>query len=106
MVSYRFENVFLKSAVLIKLPISYFGFIFLRLSNEFLWTNPSFLFKEASFEDSFVEVCILLLYCFVIVGKTSIQQPSHFSKTGFLRRSLILRLNLSAKTAPYEIFLE
>ena len=34
------------------------------------------------------------------------QFPSPFSKTGLLRRSLIGRLNLSAKTAPTEVFLE
>ena len=53
-----------------------------------------------------MEECIPLLYCFDIAGKTSIQLPSHFSKTGLLRRSLIVRLNLSAKRAPNELFLE
>ena len=45
-------------------------------------------------------------YCFVIMGMTSIQLPSPFSKTGRLRRSLIVLLKRSAKTAPYELFLE
>ena len=49
---------------------------------------------------------ILLLHCFVFVGKTSIRLASPFSKTGLLSRSLIVRLKRSAKTAPYELFLE
>ena len=68
--------------------------------------NPSFFFKEASFGDSFVDEWILLLYCFVIVGNISIQLASPRSKTIFLSRSLIVRLNLSAKTAPFELFLD
>ena len=40
------------------------------------------------------------------MGKTSIELPSHFSKTGFLSRSLIFLSNLSAKTAPKVVFLE
>ena len=61
---------------------------------------------EASLRDSLVEVCTRLLNCFVIVGKTSIQLLTPFSKKGRLRRSLTVRLNLRAKTAPYELFLE
>ena len=40
------------------------------------------------------------------MGKTSIQLPTPFSKTGFQRRSLVVRLNLSAKAVPREVFLE
>ena len=53
-----------------------------------------------------VDECNRLLYCFVIVGNISIHLPSPFSKTGRLGRFLIVRLNLSAKTAPKEVFLE
>ena len=51
-------------------------------------------------------IIILFCYCSVIVGNTLIQIPSPFSKSGRLRRSLIVQLNLSAKTTPYELFLE
>ena len=101
-----FENVFFQSAVLTRSFIGYFAFILLRLSNKFLYTNPSFFFKLACIGVNLVDECILLFYCFVIIGNTSIQLASLRSKTIFLRRSLIGRLNISAKTAPYELFLE
>ena len=43
---------------------------------------------------------------FVILGIISTQLEHNFSKTGILRRSVIARLNLSAKTAPGYVFLE
>ena len=45
--------------------------------------NPSFFFKEASFGDSLVDECTLLLNCFAIVGNISIQFASPCSKTIF-----------------------
>ena len=53
-----------------------------------------------------IDDCVLLLYCFIIVGNTSIQLASTFSKTGRLRISLIVRLKRSAKTAPRNVFPE
>ena len=58
---------------------------------------PSFFFKEAGIGVNLVGVCTRLIYCFNITDNTSIQLPSPFSKTGRLRRSLIVQLNLSAK---------
>ena len=40
------------------------------------------------------------------MGKTSIQKPSLFSKTCLLKRSLIILLSFSAKTAPKDLRLE
>ena len=71
-----------------------------------MYTNPSFFFKLACIGVSLVDACILPLHCFVLLANISIQLLSPFSKTGFLRRSQILLLNISAKTAPNELFLE
>ena len=43
---------------------------------------------------------------FFIVGNKSIKLASRFSKIDFSRRSLIVQLSFSAKTAPNELFLE
>ena len=69
--------------------------------------NKSFvLFKAACIGVNLVEVCTRLFYCFVIVGNTSIQLPSPFSKTSRLTRSLLLLLKRSAKTTPNDVILE
>ena len=40
------------------------------------------------------------------MGNISIQLPFYFSKTGLLRRSLIVRLERFAKSAPRDVLLE
>ena len=48
---------------------------------------------------------IIILFSY-IVGKTSVQLASLRSKTGLSRRSLIVRLKRSTKTAARLVFLE
>ena len=73
------------------------------LSDKIWYTKPSFLFKEACIGVKIVEECFLLLYCFVIVGNTTIHLPYFLSKTGFFSRCVIVRLNLSALKAPNDV---
>ena len=62
--------------------------------------------KKAWIVVNLVQDCLLIIDCFVIEGNTTTQLPSHFSKTGFLRRSLIVRLIVPAKTTPTKVFPE
>ena len=64
--------------------ILYFGFIFFRLSYNFLETKPSFFFGEACICVNLLEDGILLLCCFVIVAKKHQSNCFHlFRKLGF-----------------------
>ena len=78
-----FENVFCKSAVSTRSFILLFGFTFFLLSYKFWRTNLSFFYRDSCIGVNLVEECFLLTNSLVIIGKTSVQLPIHFPKTGF-----------------------
>ena len=63
--------------------------------------QSSFFFEDASMSVYLVEECFLLMYFFVIFDP-SVPLPLHFSKTGFLRKSLNFVINLPANTGPFK----
>ena len=76
---------------------------FVSFVDSILYIQSSFFLNDAWIGKNMVEECFVLGYCFVTEIVSSIQLASHFSKTGFLLRSLIVLINPSANARPFDV---